>query len=299
MTTLEQRRAVEELVYRSCLALDAKDWKAFLDAVRRRLPLHHRDLQPRDPQGHGLARPRQGRHGARCSTTCRGTTATIRRSRATRPSTPSRSRTAAAGRGGVGAPGVQNRARRRRDRALRGRPVPRHRQAERRQPHAGKRTVKPRHAAARLRLPHPVLSPCECSSTRATAPTSSRPSRGEKILFAGLRARVDLPYECGTGTCGTCKARLVDGRLDDGWPEAPGRKYLKGAGEFLMCQCAAPSDVTAEVASFVYAIGLGRLPGGARGGRRRRRARADARRDGVRDRARHARSSSTPASSWR
>jgi methanesulfonate monooxygenase small subunit len=31
MATLEQRHAVEELVYRSCLALDAKDWKAFLD----------------------------------------------------------------------------------------------------------------------------------------------------------------------------------------------------------------------------------------------------------------------------
>ena len=30
MATLEQRRAVEELVYRSCLALDAKDWNAFL-----------------------------------------------------------------------------------------------------------------------------------------------------------------------------------------------------------------------------------------------------------------------------
>jgi len=83
---------------------------------------------------------------------------------------------------------------------------------------------------------------------------------GEKILFAGLRARVDLPYECGTGTCGTCRARLVDGRVDDGWPEAPGRKYLKGAGEFLMCQCAAAGDVTAEVASFVYAIDSGACP---------------------------------------
>jgi toluene monooxygenase electron transfer component len=62
---------------------------------------------------------------------------------------------------------------------------------------------------------------------------------GEKILHAGLRSGVELSYECGTGTCGTCKARLVDGRVDDGWPEAPGRKYLKGAGEFLMCQCAA------------------------------------------------------------
>jgi len=30
MTTLEQRRTVEELVYRSCLALDTKNWNAFL-----------------------------------------------------------------------------------------------------------------------------------------------------------------------------------------------------------------------------------------------------------------------------
>jgi toluene monooxygenase electron transfer component len=86
---------------------------------------------------------------------------------------------------------------------------------------------------------------------------------GEKILFAGLRSRVDLPYECGTGTCGTCKARLVDGRVDDGWPEAPGRKYLKGAAEFLMCQCAAASDLTAEVASFVYASDSGAFPAAA------------------------------------
>lgn len=31
MATAEQRHAIEELVYRTCLALDAKDWKAFLD----------------------------------------------------------------------------------------------------------------------------------------------------------------------------------------------------------------------------------------------------------------------------
>ncbi len=82
-------------------------------------------------------------------------------------------------------------------------------------------------------------------------------SPGEKILYAGLRSRVDLPYECGTGTCGTCKARLVDGRIEDGWPEAPGTKYLKGPREFLMCQCAAAGDVTIEVASFVYAMDPG------------------------------------------
>lgn len=76
---------------------------------------------------------------------------------------------------------------------------------------------------------------------------------GEKILYAGLRAQVGLPYECATGTCGTCKARLVEGRVDDGWPEAPGRKFLKpDRGEFLMCQCSPQSDASIEVASFVY-----------------------------------------------
>jgi toluene monooxygenase electron transfer component len=85
---------------------------------------------------------------------------------------------------------------------------------------------------------------------------------GEKILFAGLRANVDLPYECATGTCGTCKARLVEGRTADGWPDATGKKYLKGAGEFLMCQCAASADVVAEVASFVYAADPGACPAG-------------------------------------
>ena len=76
---------------------------------------------------------------------------------------------------------------------------------------------------------------------------------GEKILYAGLRAQAGLPYECGTGTCGTCKAKLVDGAIDDAWPEAPGRRFIKPErGEFLMCQCAAQSDVSIEVASFVY-----------------------------------------------
>jgi toluene monooxygenase electron transfer component len=76
---------------------------------------------------------------------------------------------------------------------------------------------------------------------------------GEKVLYAGLRAGIDLPYECATGTCGTCKAKLVSGRVRDGWPQAPGRKFTKPeAGEFLMCQCTAEEGLTLEVSNFVY-----------------------------------------------
>src|SRR5512135_2549321 len=80
----------------------------------------------------------------------------------------------------------------------------------------------------------------------------------EQILFSGLRNGVDLPYECSTGTCGTCKAKLIEGKIYDPWPEAPGHKYVKQEqGEFLMCQCIARTDITVEVGSFVYAMDPG------------------------------------------
>jgi len=95
----------------------------------------------------------------------------------------------------------------------------------------------------------------------------------ESVLYAGLRAGVSLPYECATGTCGTCKAKLISGRLRDGWPEAPGRKHVKPEqGEFLMCQCAAESEVTLQVSKFINAADPGACapdlcPGVLRGGR--------------------------------
>jgi len=70
---------------------------------------------------------------------------------------------------------------------------------------------------------------------------------GEKILHAGLRSGLGLPYECATGTCGTCKARLVSGRVESDWPEAPGRSYLKTEAELLMCQSVAREDCALEV----------------------------------------------------
>ena len=69
---------------------------------------------------------------------------------------------------------------------------------------------------------------------------------GEKILHAALRAGVELPYECATGTCGTCKARLTSGRVESHWPEAPGQKYFKTDADLLTCQSVAHDDCALE-----------------------------------------------------
>jgi toluene monooxygenase electron transfer component len=70
---------------------------------------------------------------------------------------------------------------------------------------------------------------------------------GEPILHAGLRRGVGLPYECATGTCGTCRARLTSGQADSGWPEAPGRRYCKSESDILTCQSVARTDCALEV----------------------------------------------------
>ncbi len=81
---------------------------------------------------------------------------------------------------------------------------------------------------------------------------------GEKILHAGLRSGFTLPYECGTGTCGTCKAKLIEGDAHSEWPEAPGQASLKrDAGELLMCQCVARADSTLDVARAVTPMAAG------------------------------------------
>lgn len=89
----------------------------------------------------------------------------------------------------------------------------------------------------------------------------------ETILDAGLRAGIALPYECGSGTCGTCRARLAGGEVEDRWPEAPGRRLLKADnGELLMCQSVARGDCALEIPVKVEAMPEGAcVPGGGRG----------------------------------
>ena len=75
---------------------------------------------------------------------------------------------------------------------------------------------------------------------------------GESLLYAGLKQGIDLPYECATGTCGACRANVVDGSVDDLWSDAPGRRYLKSRDDVLLCQSTAVADVSLKVTAFVH-----------------------------------------------
>lgn len=88
---------------------------------------------------------------------------------------------------------------------------------------------------------------------------------GEHVLYAGLRQGVELPYECATGTCGTCKARAAEQAsaetIDEGWTDAPGRSYLKPRrGEFLMCQASVRESCRIVVPSKLNGGALSHCP---------------------------------------
>jgi toluene monooxygenase electron transfer component len=70
----------------------------------------------------------------------------------------------------------------------------------------------------------------------------------ERILYAGLTKGLALPYECSTGTCGTCRGRIASGSVDVEWDEAPGfAKLRREKGDVLMCQARPMSDCTLRV----------------------------------------------------
>jgi toluene monooxygenase electron transfer component len=75
-------------------------------------------------------------------------------------------------------------------------------------------------------------------------------SERESILYAGLGQGINLPFECATGTCGTCRARVMSGNVEVQWKEAPGGARLKPEkGDVLMCQARPRSDCTLRVPS--------------------------------------------------
>jgi toluene monooxygenase electron transfer component len=70
----------------------------------------------------------------------------------------------------------------------------------------------------------------------------------ETLLKAGLEAGLRLPYECSTGSCGSCRARLVSGEVESRWPDAPGLSSRdRTRGRILCCQSEPRGDVTIAV----------------------------------------------------
>jgi ring-1,2-phenylacetyl-CoA epoxidase subunit PaaE len=58
---------------------------------------------------------------------------------------------------------------------------------------------------------------------------------GDSILEAALQIRGDAPYACMGGACGTCRAKLLDGKVEMDHNFALGQEVLD-AGYVLTCQ---------------------------------------------------------------
>jgi toluene monooxygenase electron transfer component len=69
----------------------------------------------------------------------------------------------------------------------------------------------------------------------------------ERLLYAALRAGVELPFGCATGTCGSCRATLASGAVKTMWVQAPGMRAVKRDNDVLTCQCVPTSDCSLDV----------------------------------------------------
>lgn len=70
----------------------------------------------------------------------------------------------------------------------------------------------------------------------------------DTILRAALRAGIPFPYECNVGACGNCKFQLLDGQVEQAWPQAPGwTDKDRERSRFLGCQARPGSDCAIKV----------------------------------------------------
>ena len=70
---------------------------------------------------------------------------------------------------------------------------------------------------------------------------------GESVLAAALRQDLMLPYGCRNGACGSCKAKIVEGRVDYGvYQKKALTEEEKAQGKALLCQARPLSDLVIE-----------------------------------------------------
>ena len=67
----------------------------------------------------------------------------------------------------------------------------------------------------------------------------------DTLLRGALRHGVDLPYECNSGGCGSCKFDLVEGDVELLWEDPPGLSPRdRRKGRMLACQARPSADCT-------------------------------------------------------
>ena len=80
---------------------------------------------------------------------------------------------------------------------------------------------------------------------------------GESVLDAALRQGVTLPYGCRNGTCGSCKGKVVAGRVEYGdTPPVALTEEERARGLALFCQARPVDDLNIEA----QATSVGDLP---------------------------------------
>jgi len=79
----------------------------------------------------------------------------------------------------------------------------------------------------------------------------------ETVLAAALRQGVTLAYSCRNGDCGTCKGKLISGKIDYGKYEAKAMSdEEREAGAALFCQAVPLSDLVIDAREISAAEGI-------------------------------------------
>lgn len=79
--------------------------------------------------------------------------------------------------------------------------------------------------------------------------------RDETVLSAAIRAGVGLPYGCRDGACGSCKSRLVEGRVIHGAHQLKALSVAEEDAGFILTCCATPQTDCVIEARNVAAAG--------------------------------------------
>ena len=80
-------------------------------------------------------------------------------------------------------------------------------------------------------------------------------AQDEAILAAAIRSGIGLPYGCRDGACGSCKSRLIEGRVIHGAHQAKALSAAEEDSGWILTCCAAPQTDCVVLARTVAGAG--------------------------------------------